>query len=74
MSEERDKQILTAFIDLEKAVREFEMRTRIPLRGYTTKQPYAKAIRQRMTFINEKLKEEFWEIQPTLEPDPKEPL
>jgi len=71
MSEETDKRLTMAFVDLEHAVKEFDQQTRVPLRGYTIKQPYAKSIRARMIFIEQKLKEEFEEIRYNLEPDQK---
>lgn len=72
MSEEVDRQIHYAVRQLEEAFMIFEKRTRIPLRGYTVRQPYAKSIRAAMLRIGSKLTEEFREIQLCLEPDPEE--
>lgn len=71
MSEETDKRLLMAVIELEHATEDFVKMTSVPLRGYTIRQPYARAIRARSPEILKKIREEFQELLICCEPDSK---
>lgn len=68
-TDERDKEIAMAIVDLDSAIRAFnEKMSRFQLRGYMVRRPYSEYIRKRISRFVIKLHEKLDEIQRALEP------